>query len=233
MSWKDNFPKENIYFETENGILYKGDALEIMNTFPKESIDLVLTDIPYGEVNRKSNGLRNLNKRDADELNFELSMFLSFMNLLVKGSVYVWCGTEQISEIRRFLVTSGFSTRVGVWEKTNPSPMNGQYIWLSGIELCVYGKKKGATFNEHCKNTVWRYSSGRSKLHPTQKNLDLFEYLIKVSSNEREIVLDPFVGSGTTAVACEKLNRRWIGIELNEEYCEIAKQRILNLVRGE
>ena len=231
MSWKDIFPKENRYFETENGILYCGDCLDVMEQFPKESVSLILTDIPYGEVNRKSNGLRNLDKKDADLLNFKLETFLNFVKALTKGSVYIWCGTEQISQIRGFLVDNGFSTRVGVWEKTNPSPMNGQHIWLSGIELCAYGKKPKATFNEFCKNTVWRFPSGRSKLHPTQKSLALFKYLVNVSSNENDIVLDPFIGSGTTAVACENLNRRWIGIEINHDYCEITKQRILKVVK--
>ena len=62
--------------------------------------------------------------------------------------------------------------------------------------------------------------------HPTQKPLKLMEYLLKVCSNENDIVLDCFAGSGSTLVACEKLNRKWIGIEINEEYCEIVKQRI-------
>ena len=227
MIWKDMFPKENRYFETENGILYCGDCLEIMKELPKESVDLVLTDIPYGEVNRKSNGLRNLDKKDADKLSFAVRDFLDILIRKVTGSVYIWCGTLQAGIIRKYLIDKGFSTRIGVWEKTNPSPMNGQYIWLSGIEWCVYGKLPKATFNEFCKNTVWRFPSGRSKIHPTQKPITLFSYLITVSSNENDLILDPFIGSGTTAVACEQLNRRWIGIEINPEYCEITKQRIL------
>ena len=79
------------------------------------------------------------------------------------------------------------------------------------------GKKPKAVFNEHCKNTVWRFPNGRSKLHPTEKNLRLFEYLIKVSSNENNIVFDPCIGSGTTAVACEKLNRKYIGFDINPD----------------
>lgn len=112
------------------------------------------------------------------------------------------------------------------WAKTNPSPMNGEYIWLSGIECCVYGKKKNAVFNEKCKNTILRYPSIQSKLHPTQKSLELIKYLITVSSNEGDTVLDNCMGSGTTGVACVQLNRNFIGMEISPEYFKIAEKRI-------
>ena len=104
--------------------------------------------------------------------------------------------------------------------------MNGDKIWLSGIECCVYGKFPKATFNEHCKNTVWKFPCGRSKVHPTEKPLKLFEYIISVSSNYNDIVFDPLMGSGTTGVACKNLNRDFIGIELDKNYYDIACKRI-------
>lgn len=104
--------------------------------------------------------------------------------------------------------------------------MNGQHIWLSGVECCVYGKRKGAVFNGHCNNTVLRYPCGRNKLHPTQKPLALIEKLILMSSNEGGVVFDPCMGSGTTGVACLNTNRNFIGIELDEHYFDIAKNRI-------
>ena len=69
------------------------------------------------------------------------------------------------------------------------------------------------------------------RFHPTQKPLELLEYLVKTYSNEGDLVLDFTCGSGTTLVACEKLNRRWIGIEINPDYCKIAKERIENVIR--
>lgn len=200
-----------------------------MKQFDDKSIELCVTDIPYGEVNRKSNGLRNLNKHKADEITFQLSDFLSELNRIIFGSIYIFCGTEQVSEIRKTLIEYGFSTRLIIWEKTNPSPMNGQYIWLSGVECCVYGKRKGAVFNGHCNNTVLRFPCGRNKLHPTQKPLDLIKQLIKFSSNRGGLVLDPCMGSGTTGIACKELDRDFIGIELDKEYFEIAKNRIEGL----
>ena len=208
--------------------LLQGDCLELMKDIPDGSIDLVLTDIPYGEVNRKSNGLRNLDKGKADIVTFDIKQLTEMLCDKTKGSIYMFCGTEQVSAIRATMVEKGLSTRLCIWEKTNPSPMNGQVIWLSGIECCVYGKKKKATFNEHCKNTVFRFPTVKGKLHPTQKPIDLMKYLIEVSSNENDIVLDPFMGSGSTGVACVNTNRNFIGIELDKTYFDIAKQRIEN-----
>lgn len=208
--------------------LRQGDCIKIMKDLPPQSIDLCVTDIPYGEVNRNSNGLRNLDKLNADIVTFNLNSFLSELNRIIKGSIYIFCGTEQVSEIRKTLIEYNFSTRLIIWEKTNPSPMNGQYIWLSGVECCVYGKRKGATFNGHCNNTVLRYPCGRNKLHPTQKPLNLIQQLIEISSNKNDIVIDPCMGSGTTGVVCKQLNRNFIGIEINEKYYNIAKDRIIN-----
>ena len=206
--------------------LYKGDCIEYMKKMEKKSVDLLLTDVPYNEVNRKSNGLRNLDKKDADGAEFDLEEALNEFMRVTKGSIYVFCGIEQVSFIKKTFRENGLSTRLVVWEKTNPSPMNGDKVWLSSVECCVFGKFPKATFNEHCKSSVIRCSCGRSKVHPTEKPLNLFKRIVEVSSNEGDIVFDPFMGSGTAGVAALDLNRRFIGCELNEEYFNIAKNRI-------
>lgn len=209
--------------------LFQGDCLEIMSEIPDGSVNMVLTDIPYEVVSRSSNGLRNLDKGKADEGNtLDLQKTLKEINRVCKGSFYVFCSTEQVSEIRSTLAGFGMTTRLGIWEKTNPSPMNGQHIWLSGVECCVYGKKRGATFNQHCQNSVWKFPTARGKLHPTMKPLKLMEYLVESSSDEGQTVLDPFAGSFTTGLACKNLNRKFIGIELDEGYFKIGKERIEN-----
>lgn len=208
--------------------LIQGDCLEKMKDIPDGSVDMVLTDLPYGEVNRNSNGIRNLDKGIADIVNFDISEVVADTIRICSGSIYIWCGIEQISEIRARMVSAKLSTRLCIWEKTNPSPMNGSKLWLSGIESCVYGKKPRATFNEHCANTVWRQPTVRGKLHPTMKPLKLMERLILASSNEGDTVLDPFMGSGTTGVACKNLDRNFIGIELDPDYFQVAKARIKN-----
>ena len=210
----------------EDNKAYLGDCLDLMKQIPDKSIDLILTDIPYGEVNRKSNGLRNLDKKTADVFNFSLETMVNEFCRLTKGSIYVFCGIEQVSEIRKQMVKNGLSTRLIIWSKTNPSPMNGKKIWLSSVECCVYGKFPKATFNEHCKGSVLNFPCGRGKVHPTEKPLKLFEYLVKVSSNENDLVLDPFAGSGTTGVACKNLNRRYILMDKEVSYLEIINKRL-------
>ena len=206
--------------------LRNGDCVDVMKSLPDKCIDLVLTDIPYGEVNRKSNGLRNLDKGLADVVTFNLENALSECFRVSKGSIYIFCGTEQVSEIRQYFSDKGLTTRLCIWEKTNPSPMNGQHMWLSSIECCVYAKHKNATFNEHCKSYVWKFSTAQGKLHPTMKPLKLISYLIETSSKEGDIVLDFTMGSGTTGVAAINMKKQFVGIEKEQKYFDIACKRI-------
>ena len=210
--------------------LWHGDCLELMKNIPDGSVDLVLTDIPYGECNRNDNGLRNLNKENADIETFNLQEFLREIYRVTKGTIIVFCGQHQFSEIKNFFQEkqdkSKGTVRQLVWRKTNPSPMNGKHIYLSGIENAVWFKKRGGVFNANCKNTVFDYPCGRSKLHPTEKNHDLLKELILDNSNEGDIVFDPCMGSGSHGLVAVENNRRFIGIELDEGYFNIAKKRI-------
>ena len=203
-----------------------GDGLEVMKTMPTNSVDLTLTDIPYDGVNRASNGLRNLDKKQADIITFDLQQFLKEIDRLSKNSIIIFCGKEQVSEIFNYFKTKKGTTRQLIWQKSNPSPMNGQHIYLSGIENAIWFKKHGGTFNAHCKNTVFKYSNGSSKLHPTEKNHRLLEELIKDNTNEGDIVFDPCCGSGSHLLVAKNLSREYIGIELDPEYCKIAQARI-------
>ena len=203
-----------------------GDCLELMKDIPDGSVDFVLTDIPYDAVNRQSNGLRNLDKGKADIITFNLDLFLQEVVRVCKNSICIFCGKEQFSKIYEFFASQKGTVRPVIWEKSNPSPMNGQHIYLSGIENAVWFKKRGGTFNAHCKNTVFTYPCGRSKLHPTEKNHDLLKELILDNSNEGDIVFDPCSGSGSHLLVANENSRKWIGTELNEEYFNIARDRM-------
>lgn len=187
--------------------------------------DCLLTDIPYGEINRSSNGLRQLDKREADEETFSLGDFLENAERVVRGVFIIFCGTEQVSEIRKFFVEHDCTTRLLIWEKTNPSPMNGDKFYLSGVECAVYAKRSGATFNGFCKNTVFRKPTVQSDIHPTMKPLSLWYELLRDNTNEGQLVLDTCMGSFTTAIACHKLSRHWIGFELNKEFYKSGYER--------
>lgn len=210
--------------------IYNGNCMDYMKQMNNNCVTLTLTDIPYGAVNRDSNGLRNLDKDAADKMTFELSLFLSEVYRVTKGTIIIFCGKEQVSEIYSFFdekqkLKQG-TVRQLIWEKTNPSPMNGQYIYLSGIENAIWFKKKGATFNAHCKNPVFRFPNGRSKLHPTEKNHDLLKQLIIENSADGDIVFDPCMGSGSHLLVAQENSRLYLGIELKKEYYDIANNRI-------
>ena len=213
--------------------LLQGDCMELMNNIPNESVDLVLTDIPYNVVNREDNGLRKLDKENADVLTFDLINFLEQLYDKAKSTIIIFCGKEQVSIIHSYFndkQKKGKGTvRQLIWEKSNPSPMNGQHIYLSGVENAIWFKKRGGTFNAHCKNTVFKYPIGRSKLHPTEKNHLLLQELILDNSNENDLILDPCMGSGSTGVVALQNNRNFLGIELNQNYFEIAKNRLEGL----
>ena len=210
--------------------IHNDDCMNYMKTMSNECVDLTLTDIPYGEVNRDSNGLRTLNKEAADVITFDIQEFLTEVYRVTKGTIIIFCGKEQLSEIHKFFSDKqkkGKGTvRQLIWQKSNPSPMNGQHIYLSGIENAVWFKKRGGTFNANCKNTVFTYPCGRSKLHPTEKNHDLLKELILDNSNEGDIVFDPCAGSGAHLLVAKENNRQWLGVELNREYFNIASERV-------
>ena len=213
-------------FEINN--IYNTDCIVAMKEMEDGCVDFVLTDIPYDAVNAYvSNGLRELNKDKADEITFDLQEFLNEVYRLTNNSVCIFCGKEQFSTIFAFFSEKKGTTRAIVYEKSNPSPMNGQYIYLSGVELAVWFKKPGGgTFNAHCKNTVFKHPNGKRDIHPTQKNLKLFEELILDNSNEGDLIFDPCMGGGTTAIASINTNRNYLGFELDPTYYEKTVEKI-------
>lgn len=207
--------------------LYNCDCMEYMKNMEDKSVDFTFTDIPYGEVNRASNGLRVLDFGKADEVTFDLQIFLSEVLRVTKNSICIFCGKEQFSEIFSFFAKQKGTTRSIVWEKTNPSVMNGQYVYLSGVELAVWFRPSGCkVFNAHCKNTVFRYPLGNSKYHPTGKNPKLIEDILLDNTNEDDLVFDPCMGGGTTGFICKKNGRNFIGCELEKEFFDNASRRI-------
>lgn len=213
--------------------LYNMDCMNYFSIMGGGLFDLTLTDIPYGEVNRSSNGLRSLDKEDADIMTFNLHDFLDEIYRVTKGTIIIFCGKEQLSEIHSYFSDkqkAGKGTvRQIIWEKSNPSPMNGQSIYLSGIENAVWFKKRGGTFNAHCKNTVFKYPCGRNKIHPTEKNHNLLKELILDNSNAGDILFDPCMGSGSSCLVAAENDRRYVGIELKQKYYDLAVQRMQEL----
>ena len=218
-------------YHDKSGMIFNTDCMKLMSNIKRGGVfDVTLTDIPYDMVNRADNGLRNLNKDKADIITFNLSDFLDEIYRLTSGSIIIFCGVNQVSQIYNYFADKQSNkqgtTRQLIWKKTNPSPMNGQHIYLSGIENAIWFRKRGATFNAHCKNTVFEFPSGRSKIHPTEKNHELMKDLILDNSNEGDIIFDPCAGSLAHCLVAKENGRRYVGCELNREYFDKGVERL-------
>ena len=215
----------------ELNTIYEIDCMTFMYDLQDKSIPFILTDIPYDEVSRKTNGLSQMKSLDtlgaADKATFNTLKFCEEIYRICKNSLVIFCGREQFSEIFSFFASKPGTTRPIVWEKTNPVPSNGQYVYLSGVEFAVWFKRKGAkTFNARCKNTVFRYPipGGKKRIHPTQKHWDMFKELILDNTNEDDLVFDPCAGGMTTAIAALETNRKFICCEKDTDTYHKAKQ---------
>src|SRR5574344_2020518 len=192
---------------------------------------LLLTDIPYDEVSRESNGLRNLDKKTADVGTFVLNDFLE--KIYESADIFIiFCGNEQYSFIydwfNKKVQKKQGTVRQLIWAKTNPSPMNGEYVYLSGTENAVWFKKSGTgKLNSKCKKNWFMYPTGSSKFHPTEKNHKLLEDLILDNTSENDLIVDTCMGSGSTGLVAIKNKRKFFGIEINSKYFEIAKERLM------
>lgn len=221
--------------------LYQGDCLDIINNI--EVVDCIITDIPYN-ISKKNNfktmkdrtGRNGIDFGEWDK-GFEEENLIQFISLIKSGSSFIlFHSFEQFGKLKEIFENNGLMLKDKlIWEKTNPMPRNRDRRYISNIEiLSWYVKPKNKwTFNRQngkYESSVLKYPSesggGFRRYHPTQKNLKMIEYLIKIHTNENDVVLDPFMGSGTTGVACMNLNRRFMGIELDESYFNIAKNRI-------
>lgn len=211
---------------TDNITLYNANCLDILPTLPDKSVDAIITDPPYNETNRKTDGLRQIDKGEADSAYVPIDILADEFVRISSGSIYVWCLGLQLSYWAEAFISHGLTIRYCAWQKTNPSPMNGQYLWLTGVELCIFARHKKAPFFEHCKVPVWRGPTQRYNGHPVVKPVWLMEELVNASVPIGGTVLDPFMGSGTTALACKE--RNFMGIEIDNTYYNIAKQRILS-----
>jgi len=208
--------------DKENQVIC-GDCLEVLKTLPNESVDCIITDPPYGT---------NTNQRDT----FMVGEFSNIMPLVLPelfrvlkkdGAFYCFTSWSRMSDwLIRYQQYFKLQNII-VWDKKKHSgcysSQSWQFTW-EGIFFGIKGKRK-----------IYKYmpdvisSNEKGKRIAMQKPVDIIEKLIEASTKENDIILDPFIGSGSTLVACKKLNRKYIGIEINPDYVEITRQRINNL----
>ena len=210
-----------------------------------KTIDLLCTDPPYEFISKNPQGwwfMKKENKKHLEELNesfwmsYNPSEFLELIKSKLKVfNAYIRTNKTLVPRYIEFAEKNWYKREILLWLKSNPVPTNNWH-YLIDKEYCIYIKESWATFNSDLwyKNyfTYETYPIGSRKYnHPTVKPLEMIERLIKISSNEWDLVLDCYLWSGTTAVACKNTNRNFIGIEINPEYVEIAKNRLKEVDR--
>ena len=224
--------------------LYCGDCLEVLKDIPDNSVDLIATDPPYlipainggGSVNtikKLNQSLQDLKKADITK-GYDIELFGNEFNRVMKEiNIYFWCNKLQIPQYLEFYVGKHKCTfDILCWHKTNALPTYSNK-YLSDTEYLLYFRKgKGKCFPQSYEDAKTYYiapinhKDKKEWDHPTIKPLDITEKIIRNSSREGQTVLDPFMGSGTTGVACKNLNRKFIGIELDETYFKTAQRRL-------
>jgi len=222
--------------------IYNEDCLIGLKKLPENSIDLIITDPPY-QINNTTAGGKTKLAKSIQNMNNEISendlvngFNLEILDELVrvnKGiNMYIWCNKAQIPMyFNYFIYKLDCSFDIIKWTKTNAMPLfNNKY--LSDTEYCLYFRKDGycnPPNYELAKTSLTKPINITDKVefgHPTIKPLEFMERFILNSSKENDIILDPFIGSGTTAVASVINNRKYIGYEYNKKYYEIAVNRI-------
>lgn len=227
--------------EKENIRLIQGDCIEWMDKLVAEGVkvDAIITDPPYNIA--RANNFQSMGRAGIDfgewDKNFDLFSYLDIAYKLLdkNGSIIIFNDWKNLGDIVRYCENLGFVCKDMIrLEKSNPMPRNRDRRYITDYECAVWLTMPKAKWIFNRQSETYErpkfIGSIESGLHPTQKNTLLMEWLIKIHSNENQVILDPFMGSGTTGVACKNLNRKFIGIELDENYFNIAKDRIESIV---
>lgn len=215
--------------------LFNDDCLKVMKDIEDDSIDLIVTDPPYlidYKTNRRLNKEHKFCKSILNDTNEQcISDYIkeSYRILKDNTAMYIFCNSNKVDFFKRELEKSGFVIKnMIIWEKNN---------WTAGDLKAQYGKQyeiiflvnKGRKFiNGKRLSDIWKYDrvSPNKALHQNQKPVELLKQCILKHSNENDLVFDGFMGSGSTGIACLETNRRFIGVELDKEYFDIAEERL-------
>jgi DNA modification methylase len=237
------------YNTIEESHLYFGNNLEVMDDLPAYSIDLIVTDPPYNFTKAnctkmyKETSKKLMSKSglyDYDDETEECRIKAGFSKddiyrwldmtprLVKKMNAYIFCSEVQVPIYAMWAEEHGYKFSILIWEK--PLAIISKSRYSQNVEFIVRIYDDGTALNkiDDCEqyNRVLHIPVVTKKLTPTQKPVALMARLIRLSSQEGGVVLDPFLGSGTTAVAAQRLGRKYIGIERNERFYRIAENRL-------
>lgn len=201
-----------------------------MKFIPDGSISMILTDPPYGMDFQSNYRIDKYSKIRNDKDLSWLNDWTDEMFRVAKDDTahYVFCSFHNVDKFKQALEVKFKVKNMLVWEKNNTSMGDLKADFAPKYEMIIFLQKGRRFINGRRDPNILKFNRTGNKLHPTQKPVDLLEYLITKFSDKGAIVLDPFMGSGSTGVAAKNLNRDFIGIELDENYFNIAKERIEN-----
>jgi site-specific DNA-methyltransferase (adenine-specific) len=228
-----------------------GDCLEVMQTIPDKSIDAIICDLPYGTTACKWDSVipfeplwaqyKRIIKDNGAIVLFGQEPFSSLLRMSnIAEYKYDWIwdkvkpgtfATAKYQPLRQHELISVFYKNFGAYNPQmteRDKPKTSKRYGNSDSASLKYNDGLNRTYTQLYPKTILKYSNAaqKGKVHPTQKPVDLLEYLVKTYTNQNDIVLDNCMGSGTTGVACKNLGRKFIGIEQDANYFEIAKKRI-------
>lgn len=217
--------------------IYNVDCMDGLKEVTDNSVDLVIMDPPYEFQSVKGGGrFGSKNEKYHSEL-VSISRGISneVLDILIQKmksvNMYIWCNKRQLRQYFDYLDDNGYMIDLLTWHKTNPVPTCSNK-YLSDTEYLVFAREKGVKlYGSYETKRKWYVSSlntddKKRYGHPTVKPLDIIKNLVTNSSRGGDIVLDPFIGSGTTAVAAKLLGRHYIGFEIDPEYYKIANKRV-------
>lgn len=233
--------------------IIQDDCFSVLKKIPDNSIDLILTDPPYNLAqystgnmlfNDRSDVNNDIAKWDLREFKPE-QLVDDFKRILSpKGNIFIFCSYNLIGEYHKVFDPEFDTFQFMVWHKTNPVPNFRKSSFLNSCELIISCWNKVHTWNFTSQKDMHNFietnicmGNERIKdkdgkyLHPTQKPIAVLEKIIKIASNENDVVLDCFNGVGSTGVAAIQNNRRYIGIELEEKYVQATKERLQKIPR--
>lgn len=232
----------------EKSLLICGDCFENLKKIPDKSIDLILTDPPYNIAKYSTGNLKfdwrsdinnDLAPWDLTPLN-PADLLTEFKRILSpNGNIFIFCSYNIIGDYHKVFDPEFDTFQFMVWHKTNPVPNFRKSSFLNSCELIVACWNKGHTWNFTSQNDMHNFvesgicmGSERIKdengknIHPTQKPVEILKKIIKIASNENDVILDCFNGVGSTGEAALSLNRKYIGIEIDKKYFAETKKRL-------
>lgn len=205
-----------------------GDCLEVMKCLPDESVDMVLTDPPYGMKFQSNHRKEKYSKIIGDNSLEWIDEFVKQSYRIAKNNTahYIFCSFHNIDIFKQSFQKYFTVKNILVWEKNNTSMGDLKADFAPKVEFILFLQKGRRLINGKRDANIFKFSRTGNKLHPTEKPVDMFEYMLLKFSDINGIIIDPFAGSGTTGVACINKNRNYILIEKEQEYIDIINKRL-------